>query len=175
MGLLTVSLWAMTILTFLLILTKAYISHPTAPYSVLAIGIPILSILLVISYRCVDLLSDRYLLKKKLPLGFISLFWTVSMAVGVISLILRGISWSTKIVEFILYPFGKNAVMQSVSELSPPRIGSWWFGYGIVGILSIIALIDLFYHLSGYSRERLIVLSTLTLLYQLSDERPCLE
>lgn len=164
--LLTIFLWAGSILVFLLGATSAYTSHPTTSYSVLAIGAPLLSLLFAVFYKCINLISDRYSMRRKLPLGFISLSIVISIAALFISLIFRGVSWFTQVVEFILYPFGKNAVMQSVSELAPPMIGSWWVGYGILGILSVIALIGLFYHLSGRSFRRLIIFMVFTLLIE---------
>jgi len=57
-----------------------------------------------------------------------------------IALIVRDLLWILRLLELLVYPFGRNIVMKQVSELTTTNLFYWWFDYGLLLPIGFIAI-----------------------------------
>ena len=141
-------IWLFPILVGLLGLTKIYRSQLFSPHVLLAIGVPIgfgifAALFIGIQSRNVPKFCSPLLNKVPLGLGMSVLF--LFLGCIILTLISGGLNWISTLIEIIFYPFGKNGVMEFVTELRPTTFNMWRETYGLLLLFAIPGLCLLTY------------------------------
>ena len=149
------AIWLFPILVGLLGLTKIYRSQLFSPHVLLAIGVPIgfgilAAIFISLQSRNVPKFCSSLLNKVPLGLGMSVLFFFLGCII--LTLISGGLNWISILIDAIFYPFGKNGVMEFVSELHPTTFTVWQEGYGLLLLFAFLSLC--FFTYPGISRKR---------------------
>ena len=149
------AMWLFPILVGLLGLTKIYRSQLFSPHVLLAIGVPIgfgifAALFIGIQSRNVPKFCSLLLNKVPLGVGMSALF--LFSGGFILTLISGGLNWMSTLIDAIFYPFGKNGVMEFVTELQPTSFTFWQEGYGLLPLFAFPSLC--FFTHPGISKKR---------------------
>lgn len=161
------AIWLFPILVAVLGPTKIYRSQLFASHVLLTIGVPIgFGILASIFIGIQPRISSRFdsSLLNKVPLGL--KFSVLFLCLGCIILTLtsRSLNWMLTLINAILYPFGKNGIMEFVSELQPLTFAMWREAYGLLLLFAIPGLCLLTYTRPIGKRKSFLLHCTLTVI-----------
>ena len=161
------AIWLFPILVGLLGFTKIYQAQPLAPHVILAVGVPIgfgilASIFIVIQSRTFPRFCSTLLNKIPLGLGLSTLFLLFGCVI--LTLTSWSFNWFSIFINAVFYPFGKNGVMEFVSELHPTTFTMWREAYGLLLLFAIPGLCLLTYTHPSRKRKSFLFHCTLILI-----------
>ena len=143
------SIWLFPILVGLLGFTEIYRAHFFSLHVLLAVGVPMgfwifASIFITVQSRT----SSRFCfpLLGNLPLGLAMSVLFLFFGCIILTLTSRRLNWISTLIDAIFYPFGKNGIMEFVSELHPTTFTMWREAYGLLLLFAIPGLCLLTYN-----------------------------
>ena len=150
------AMWLFPILVGLLGLTKIYQSQLFSSHVFLAISVPIgfgifAALFIGIQSRNVQKFCSPLLNKVPLGLGMSVLF--LFLGCIILTLIRGNLNWISTLIDAIFYPFGKNGVMEFVTELHPTTFAMWREAYGLLLLFAIPGLCLLTYTRTARKRR----------------------
>ncbi len=161
------TIWLCPILAGLLGLTKIYRTQLFAPHVLLAIGVPIaFGVIAAISIMIQSRTSHRFGsgLLSKIPLRFAINILFLFLGCILLTLTHRSFNWISTFIDAIFYPFGKNGVMEFVSELHPTPFDMWREDYGLLLLFAIPGLCFFTYIHPPRKRKSFLLHCTLVLI-----------
>ena len=142
------AIWFLPILAGLLGLTKMYRSHLFDPNVLLAVGVPIAFGIFAAIFIGIQSLTSRgfcSFLPNKVPLGIgLSILFLLLGGI-ILTVTSRNLNWILTLIHAIFYPFGKNGIMEFVSELQATSFSMWRETYGLLLLFAIPGLCLLTY------------------------------
>lgn len=161
------SSWLLPILVTLLGFTKMYRAQMFSPHVILAVGVPVgfeVIAAIFIGIKSLNFSASRSALFNKVPLGLrISIFFSLLCGI-ILTITSQSLNWINTLINAIFYPFGKNGIMEFVSELHPITFSMWREGYGLIFLFAIPGLCLLTYARQYENRKSFLLHCTLTVL-----------
>ena len=137
------AIWFFPVLVGVLGLTKIYRTQLLSPHVLLAVGVPIgfgilATLFIIIQSQNVSRLF--FPMRNNVPLGLAISVLFLFLGCLILTLTHQSFFWMSTLIHAIFYPFGKNGIMEFVTELQPTSFFLWQETYGLLLLFAFPSL-----------------------------------